>query len=241
MLCPAAAAPRQVCCQDTQTTPTARPGGKPSTRRADHCRAVWIGAPTATPPAPPLHRPASDADTTAAGATHRPTSPTLRPRTWPATQTPSCAPPQTGPQPPSPSHRRRSPSARPSYRCSATDNSDMSSGVSPINRSSRNPSPETPSSISRRPNGSHQPKAHIGDGAASGNRTPDPRITNAPDTGSPVRTPAICALLQRHLVSEDRPCTQASYEPRAVVHRANTAVSNLELCVHLVRSRQQRT
>ena len=35
-------------------------------------------------------------------------------------------------------------------------------GVSPINRTSRNPSPETPSPITRRPNESPQPKAHRG-------------------------------------------------------------------------------
>jgi hypothetical protein len=39
-----------------------------------------------------------------------------------------------------------------SYRCSATDISLMNQGVSPINRSRRNPSAETPSPITRRPN-----------------------------------------------------------------------------------------
>ena len=44
-------------------------------------------------------------------------------------------------------------------------------------------------------------------GAASGNRTPDPRITNTPDTGPPLLTQSTWALLHRHLGT---PCTPSA-------------------------------
>jgi hypothetical protein len=44
-------------------------------------------------------------------------------------------------------------------------------------------------------------------GAASGNRTPDLRITNAPDTSTPLLTQSTSALLHRHLGT---PCTPSA-------------------------------
>src|SRR6266487_1263894 len=52
-------------------------------------------------------------------------------------------------------------------------------------------------------------------GAASGNRTPDPRITNPPDTGPPLLTQSTRALPHRHLGT---PCTPSATSACSSVH-----------------------
>jgi len=87
-------------------------------------------------------------------------------------------------------------------------------GGSTAGRHRKLPHAEGVSTISR---SSCQPSAELiqEGGAASGNRTPDPRITNAPDTSKRVRSPATSALSQRHVGT---PCTPGTTGSSRSVH-----------------------